>query len=69
MTTVDGEPVRRHTINFPSELVGLLIGRSGKNVDTIVSKTGVQLSMKPKVFDKDHQLCILKGQILIHCLS
>ncbi|CAD5120900.1 DgyrCDS9452 [Dimorphilus gyrociliatus] len=55
------EPVRRHTINFPSELVGLLIGRSGKNVDSIIARTGVQLSMKPKVFDKDHQLCILKG--------
>jgi len=47
--------------DFPTPVCGMLIGKMGRHVNQIKDLSGVDISVRHKMYTKEHQLVILKG--------
>ena len=50
-----------YEFDFPRKLAGRLIGQYGRNINSIRDKTGVEVILKRKAYNKFMQSCILEG--------
>ena len=51
-----------HSFDFPTQFCGQLIGRRGHNVGLIKEKCGVEIVIRPKMYDTAWQVVTLEGQ-------
>jgi len=59
--TVDVQEYAMYEFDFPSNLCGRLIGRMGKNINSIKDKTGADIFLKRKPYVKHYQICCIQG--------
>ena len=60
-----------YEFDFPTDYCGRLIGRAGKNINSLKSKTGAEIVLKRKPFVRDYQTCSIEGngKKCIECIT
>lgn len=59
----DKEALKSHSFDFPTEFCGQLIGKKGHHVGLMKEKTGVEIYIRAKLYDKAWQIVTLEGII------
>ena len=54
-----------YDFDFPTDLCGRLIGKSGKNINSLKDKAGVEIMLKRKSLGRDLQTCSIEGTWII----
>lgn len=57
----NGEPLIQIDFNIPSDLCGRFIGRHGKNINFMKTKTGASISLTNNPFTAEFQICQVAG--------
>ena len=50
-----------YQFDFPAEMVGMLIGRSGRNIKDLKERSGCEIAVKDKLYSHDFKMICLEG--------
>ena len=53
-----------YQFDFPAEMVGMLIGRNGRNIKDLKERSGCEIAVKDKMFTQEFKLICLEGRCL-----